>query len=73
MELVARSRVSCHPGFAELPLLKARLGEFDALVESERFDGEGAELVLALPEGRIAGLEQALRDISRGRLALNRL
>ncbi|AOE87579.1 IMPACT family protein [Pseudomonas sp. TCU-HL1] len=73
VELVARSRISCHPGFAELPLLKARLAEFEALVESESFDAEGAELVLALPDDRIAGLEQALRDISRGRLEVKRL
>ena len=73
VELVARSRVTCHPGFAELPLLKARLGEFEALVESETFDAEGAELVLALPDGQIAGLERLLRDISRGRLAVKRL
>ncbi|WP_375741236.1 IMPACT family protein [Pseudomonas boanensis] len=72
-ELVARSRVSCHPGFAELPVLKARLGEFEALLESESFDADGAELVLALPEGQTAGLERLLRDISRGRLELKRL
>ncbi|MGF6694556.1 putative YigZ family protein [Metapseudomonas resinovorans] len=73
VELVARSRVSCHPAFAELPVLKARLGEFEALVESEQFDAEGAELVLALPDGRIADLEQLLRDISRGRIGVKRL
>ncbi|MDA8483705.1 IMPACT family protein [Pseudomonas resinovorans] len=73
VELVARSRISCHPGFAELPLLKARLADFEALVESESFDAEGAELILALPEGRIAGFEQVLRDISRGRLEVKRL
>ncbi|MFZ6046270.1 IMPACT family protein [Pseudomonas sp. CR3202] len=73
VELVARSRIACHPGFAELPLLKARLGEFEALVESEAFDAGGAELVLALPEGKIAGLERLLRDISRGRLGVKRL
>ncbi|QEY65060.1 YigZ family protein [Metapseudomonas lalkuanensis] len=73
VELVARSRIRCHPGFAELPLLKARLADFEALVESERFDAEGAELIMALPEGRIAGFEQVLRDISRGRLEVKRL
>ena len=73
VELVARSRVSCHPAFAELPVLKARLGEFEALVESEQFDAEGAELVLALPDGRIADLERLLRDISRGRIGVKRL
>ncbi|MDE3737342.1 IMPACT family protein [Pseudomonas resinovorans] len=73
VELVARSRVSCHPAFAELPVLKARLGELEALVESEQFDAEGAELVLALPDGRIADLERLLRDISRGRIGVKRL
>ncbi|MDH4585449.1 YigZ family protein [Pseudomonas sp. BN415] len=73
VELVARRRVSCHLAFAELPVLKARLGEFEALVESEQFDAEGAELVLALPDGRIADLERLLRDISRGRIGVKRL
>ncbi|MNE99186.1 hypothetical protein D3C80_1978240 [compost metagenome] len=54
-------------------MLKARLGEFEALVESEQFDAEGAELVLALPDGRIADLERLLRDISRGRIGVKRL
>ncbi|MGQ7817172.1 IMPACT family protein [Metapseudomonas furukawaii] len=73
VELVARSRVRCHPAFAELALVKARLAEFEALVESEAFDADGAELVLALPEARIDALAQVLRDISRGRMTLKRL
>ncbi|MHC5349344.1 IMPACT family protein [Pseudomonas sp. A46] len=73
VELVARSRVRCHPAFAELALVKARLAEFEALVESEAFDTDGAELVLALPEARIDALAQVLRDISRGRMTLKRL
>ncbi|MDM8348145.1 IMPACT family protein [Pseudomonas sp. sp1636] len=73
VELVARSRCVCHCGFAELALLKARLGELEALLEQETFDAEGAELQLALPEARFADLQQLLAGISRGRIMLRRL
>ena len=48
-ELVSRSRCRCHCRFAELALLKARLGDFEALLEAEHFDAEGATLEIALP------------------------
>ncbi|WP_439859745.1 IMPACT family protein [Pseudomonas sp. MBLB4136] len=72
-ELVARSRVAFHCAFAELPLLKARLDELQALLEAERFDASGAELQLALPEARVDELQQWLAGISRGRIELRRL
>jgi uncharacterized YigZ family protein len=72
-ELVARSRVAFHCAFAELPLLKARLNELEALLEEERFDASGAELQLALPEARVDELQQWLAGISRGRIDLRRL
>lgn len=72
-ELVARSRCSCHCLFAELPLLKARLPELDARLDSETFDAHGADLQLAVPEARFAELQRLLADISRGRIALRRL
>ncbi|MGQ7959556.1 IMPACT family protein [Pseudomonas sp. SP16.1] len=72
-ELVARSRCTCHCGFAELPLLKARLPELDARLDSETFDGHGANLQLAVPEARFAELQRLLADISRGRIVLRRL
>lgn len=68
-----RDRYSCHCRFAELALLKARLGEFDALIESEIFDAEGAQLVLALPPEHRRRLQQTLADISRGRMELRLL
>ncbi|MGH8354534.1 MAG: IMPACT family protein [Pseudomonas sp.] len=71
--LVPRTRCACHCGFAELALIKARLAEFEALLESEAFDSEGAELTLALPEEKLPALQQALADISRGRIELRRL
>lgn len=72
-ELVARLRCTCHCGFAELPLLRARLAEFDALLESETFDGQGAGLTLALPEAQLPALQRLLADISRGRSHLQPL
>jgi uncharacterized YigZ family protein len=73
IELVRRDCYSCHCRFAELALLKARLGEFDALIESEVFDAEGAQLVLALPPEQQRRLRQTLADISRGRMELRLL
>jgi uncharacterized YigZ family protein len=73
VELVKRERHRCHCRFAELALLKARLSEYDALIESETFDAEGAELVLALPSEQQPHLQQTLADISRGRIELRPL
>ena len=72
-ELVSRVRCSVHCRFAELALLKARLSEYDALIESEAFDAEGAELQLALPAAEQPRLQQLLADISRGRTTLRSL
>ena len=72
-ELVQRSRLAFHCAFAELPLLKARLSDLEALLEHEQFDAEGAELQLALPEARVDELQQLLAGISRGRIATRRL
>jgi len=73
VEVVARVRCSCHCRFAELALLKARLHEYEALIESEAFDAEGAELQLALPAAQQPRLQQLLADISRGRSELRPL
>ncbi|PAU62406.1 IMPACT family protein [Pseudomonas indica] len=73
VELVQRTRCACHCGFAELALLKSRLTDFEALIESETFDADGARLTLALPERHVAGLERLLADTSRGREQLRRL
>lgn len=71
LALVSRIRCRCHCRFAELALLKARLPEYEALIESETFDAEGAELTLALPESELEALQRALADISRGRSRLS--
>lgn len=69
-EQVPRTAGTCHCGFAELALLKSRLAEFDAVLEQENFDAEGAELHLAVPQAQIGGLQRLLADISRGRSRL---
>ncbi|MGH8435726.1 MAG: IMPACT family protein [Pseudomonas sp.] len=71
--LVQRSRFALHCSFAELPVLKARLAELEALLEQESFDAEGALLTLALPEAHLATLQRLLADLSRGRIQLLRL
>lgn len=73
VKLVRRERYGCHCRFAELAPFKARLAEYDALIESEAFDAEGAELVLAAPPEQRARLQRTLADISRGRSQLRRL
>ncbi|WP_137886982.1 YigZ family protein [Pseudomonas sp. 2FE] len=73
IELVQRSRCALHCSFAELPLLKARLAELEALLEQENFDAQGAQLTLALPETHLAALQRLLADLSRGRIQLQRL
>ena len=69
-EQVARLSCSCPCGFAELALLKSRLAEFDAVLEQETFDAQGAELQLAVPQAHIEALQRLLADISRGRSRL---
>lgn len=70
VELVSRIRCHCHCRFAELALLKARLGEHETLIEQETFDAQGAQLLLALPEAQRAALQRLVADISRGRSEL---
>jgi uncharacterized YigZ family protein len=68
--LVVRKHYRCHCLFAELPLLKARLSDFDCLLEGENYDANGADLHLALPAPQVAELQRLLADISRGRIKL---
>ncbi len=70
LPLVARVRCRCHCRFAELALIKARLPEFDALIEAEAFDADGACLLLALPVEQLPALQRSLADLSRGRIVL---
>lgn len=72
-ELIMRQAFTCHLQFAELPLFKARLNDFDSLIENEDYDATGARLHLAVAPTEREGLERLLGDISRGRESLQEL
>jgi uncharacterized YigZ family protein len=68
--IVAMAYASLRCDFAELALIRSRLGELDATVASEQFDGEGVTLRLQLPATRLTEAQIRVTDISRGRSAL---
>lgn len=70
--LVARVQARCHVPFAELARVRARLAEWQVLVEQEAFDASGALLRLSLPAERFDALRQQLSDLGRGQLRLQR-
>ena len=69
-ELIDMAAVEFTLGFAAIPLLHSRLGEFQAIKVDEAFSGEGATLHLRLPSDRIDALRALLGDLSRGRCQL---
>ena len=71
--IVAMARLGVHCDFAELALLKARLKELQAEVESETFGADGVELQLRLPDSHVAEAQLRISDISRGRSVATRL
>jgi uncharacterized YigZ family protein len=66
-ELVDMAEVEFALGFAALPLLHARLGDFSANKTGESFDGDGSIIRLRLPVDRIDSLRTLVGDLSRGR------
>lgn len=70
VELMARIGARCHVPFAELARVKARLAEWQALLEEERFDAEGAELRLALPAQQLQPVAEQLANLGRGQIRL---
>ncbi len=65
--LVAMTRMQVHCEFALLPLLMARLPEFQAQKVEEAFDAQGARLSLRLPRDQAGGLRDLLMNLSKGR------
>lgn len=68
--LISRVSVSCSCTFSELALVKLRVAEAQGLVTGEDFTGNGVDLRLAIARESIAGLQQQLADLSRGRILL---
>ena len=71
--IVAMARLGLRVEFAALALLKARLRDLQAEVESEQFDADGVTLQLQLPAGRAEELALLVRDLTRGRSEARRL
>ena len=65
--LVAMTQLRAHCEFALLPLLTARLPEFQAEKLEETFDARGARLSLRLPRDQAGGLRHLLTNLSKGR------
>jgi len=68
--LVSRIPLSCSCAFSELALVKLRVAELDGLVVSEDFTANGVDVQLALGRELVPQLQQALADLSRGRILL---
>lgn len=68
--LIETSEVEFALGFVALPLLRARLADFDAHKLSESFVSDGAVLRVRLPTSRIEALRALLADLSRGQCSM---
>jgi uncharacterized YigZ family protein len=67
VELIDTAVARCRCDFAELAILHARLAGMGVAVREENFDERGAALALEVPRTRLAELEQAVANITRGR------
>ncbi|MGN6228728.1 MAG: IMPACT family protein [Dyella sp.] len=67
---MATLALSCD--FADLALLKARLPELKATLDSETFHAEGADLVVRLPQARVDEALTRITDLTRGRSLVRR-
>lgn len=67
---MATLALSCD--FADLALLKARLPELEAILDSETFHAEGADLIVRLPQARVDEALTRITDLTRGRSLVRR-
>jgi putative IMPACT (imprinted ancient) family translation regulator len=67
LPIIAMTRLSLRCNFAELALFKTRMKSWQADLESETFDTEGAQIQYQLPESRIDAVQAQVIDITRGR------
>jgi len=72
-EWVVMSAVEFFLPFPILPLLHARLAEFSATIEHERFDANGAVLRVGLPAARVEAFDAWVVAATRGRSAARRV
>lgn len=69
-ELVQTADVEFSLGFSALPLLQARLADFEAQKLSESFVNDGAVLRVRVPTAQIEALRSLLADVSRGQCSM---
>ena len=67
---LVRQVQSSYDGFAELERVKARLGKWQARIERENFDAEGADCQLSLPLANLQQVSEQLIELGRGRIRL---
>jgi uncharacterized YigZ family protein len=71
LEQVALRDGRFRAGFADLALLKARIGGFDgARIVAETFGHAGAEITVSAPEARFSELARLIADCTSGRSVL---
>ncbi len=73
LPIIAMARLSLHCSFAELALLKARMKDWQAGMESESFDADGVQIELQLPDSRVDDVIARVIDITRGRSTAKRM
>ena len=66
VEIVAYCRLSVNCDFASAAALHDLLAAYSAIKLGETFHGEGAELVLEVPEARREAFAATVRDLTRG-------
>lgn len=65
--IVAMTRMRVHCGFADAALLKARLLELGAHIDTAAFAADGMDLYLRVPTALVAEMHDRIVAISRGR------
>ena len=71
--IVAMAQLALHCEFGELALLKARLKDWLAQIESETFDATGVLLGISLPQSQVDEVQARIVDMSRGRIQPRRV
>lgn len=71
--IIALQRVSFELGFAELPVLRARVQDWQCNFDDEQYGAKGVSVTATLPAAHVEDLRRLLADLSRGRSALRLL
>ncbi len=69
LDIIPTLRVRCRCGFAEQPLLRARLAPAGAQILEEAFDASGVTLLLEMPVAAEPELARVAANITRGQSA----